>query len=252
MAKVKARLFDDENITDVPAEVKTPSIPGALAALAAAMAAIPDGENLAHRRALPVRMYHEALRDIGIWSNHCLRNRGLFGLDLRGAVWCAQARWLRVLQFGRLQCNDEYIYRGEPWRAAGLDDGAPVINLHIPESGPMTPRACRASMRRMRSFFDRYRAGYEWQGGFCHSWLLDPALREVCDPKSNILAFQKLGICEVDEKVDSDIVFRVFGEKGIAAVRQPNAFQRRVIAALERGVRFHMGKLFIPRADFGR
>ena len=250
----KAAIYDPEAIAAVPEELNKPTADAALSALAAALRAIPDGEARCRRRGYPVRIFHEALADVGVWSRHCRHNTGFHGLAGIGAVWTAESYQIRVAQFGRLQCNLEHIYRGEPvCDAAGravLQAGDNVINLHIPEAGPMTPEACLKSMRRMRRFFEKYRGDYDWKGGFCHSWLLDPALAAFLPKSSNIVRFQELGIRVADAEA-SDIEFRIFGNGGAASVREPNRFQQAIAAALAAGTKFHMGKLFIPREIFG-
>lgn len=251
----KTAIYDPESIATVPEDLNRPTAEAALSALAAALLAVPEGEERCRRLGYPVRIFHEALADVGVWAKHCRRNSGLHGLARIGAVWTAESYRIRVAQFGRLQCNLEHRYHGDPIRdAAGriaLQAGDGVINLHIPEAGPMTPDACLKSMRRMRRFFERCRGDYDWQGGFCHSWMLDPALAAFLPQSSNIMWFQRLGPCVADTE-PSDIEFRIFGSGGAASVREPNRFQQTIASALASGTRFHMGKLFIPREAFGR
>ena len=65
------------------------------------------------------------------------------------------------------------------------DDGAGVLSVHIPETGPLTPAFCDASFARARQIFPAHHTAA------CTSWLLDPQLADVLPADSNIVGFQR-------------------------------------------------------------
>lgn len=133
-----------------------------------------------------------------------------------------------------------------------LSPGDPVINIHIPECGPLNPEACRDSMRRAREFFAKYLPEYPWKAFFCDSWLLDPQLQKILPPESNILAFQR-GAYLIPFPGEADTIFRCFGVKaardGIGTVPLRTSLQHTLVKFLKDGGRFHYGAFFILRAD---
>jgi len=112
---------------------------------------------------------------------------------LHGEPGMAKGWWLahhvtdHLFQLGRLQ-----FQRAASWGDNGpLSKGEPFLDVHIPESGPMSPDACAEAFQQARDFFPRHfpedRAS--WFG--CISWLLDPQLQELLPHGSNILDFQR-------------------------------------------------------------
>ena len=136
-----------------------------------------------------------------------------------------------------------------------LKNGDPVINIHIPESGPLKPAACRDSMLRARDFFAEYLPDYPWKAFFCDSWLLDPQLPSILKPDSNILAFQNLG-CLVPFPGEADTIFRCFGVKGardgVGTVPLRSSLQHTFAQFLKEGHRFHYGAMILLREDLDK
>ncbi|WP_030456689.1 acyltransferase domain-containing protein [Herbidospora cretacea] len=86
--------------------------------------------------------------------------------------------------------------------------GGATLDLHIPETGPMTPEAIDASLDRARAFFPRHFPGETYTAFACGSWLLDPQLREYLPGDSNIVRFQRrfeLEPYEEPEGIDADV-----------------------------------------------
>jgi GNAT-like C-terminal domain/N-acyltransferase N-terminal domain len=152
----------------------------------------PDADTYLHAWALlatlpAVREYHRergigddvswaTLADFGRQLGRCRRMFGHGGL--------ASAGWLTlhfrgiIYQLGRLQFQ----------RAT---EGGPVLHVHIPATGPLTPRACDASFAWARVFFAAHYPTEEYRQAACHSWLLDGQLAEYLPADSNILRFQR-------------------------------------------------------------
>ena len=179
------------------------------------------------RKGFPEEVMLESMTDLKIWLRNSKRNYGVIGL-CQARPWEADIYRGSVIRHGRLQCNCEYYYTREPiCDAEGkvlLIKGDAVINMHIPEDGPMDIDECRKSMERMRVFFEKYRPEYNWKGFLCESWLLDRQLRPMLSENSNIIKFQDLGYY-YDISEYEGTVFRVFGTQEPESVKNPTTVQ---------------------------
>ena len=200
-------------------------------------------------KGIPEEVLLESMTDLGIWLRNAKRNYGVIGLR-QARPWEADVFHGSVIRHGRLECNYEYHYTREPiYDSDGnvlLTKGDAVINMHIPEDGPMDIDECKKSMERMRVFFEEYRPDYNWKGFLCESWLLDSQLRTMLSPDSNIIKFQDMGyrydIAECD-----GTVFRVFGTRDPESIKDPTTLQRNALAFMKAGGKFRSEGLFIPR-----
>ncbi|MEG1979562.1 MAG: hypothetical protein RR060_02495, partial [Victivallaceae bacterium] len=133
-----------------------------------------------------------------------------------------------------------------------LQDNDPVINLHIPENGPLSVSSCAKSVEAMREFFHTKYPEYRFKAFVCFSWLLDGQLHNVLPPESNIIKFQNAGYV-FPFSAGSDAVFRVFGTKaaqnGYQSVPHTSSMQRRLANYLDLGNRFRQGGIFLLNAD---
>lgn len=152
------------------------------------------------RRGIPDEISWATLADLGRHVSRYRRRHGVSGLDSAG--WLSLHFSGGIYALGRLQFNlfrlrtgragPRFWYEpGEP-RAAepGFRPGDPVLGMHIPESGPLDPDACDASIRCARSFFPRYFPDHWFRVITCTSWLLDDQLAGYLPPTSNIVRFQ--------------------------------------------------------------
>lgn len=90
-----------------------------------------------------------------------------------------------------------------------ITQGMPVLNMHIPEVGPLTPESVSESLRMAKEYFGA--KGYANAVAICESWLLDPALQEFGQGAPNIIAFQNRFSLFPWEGDHADTVNRVFG-----------------------------------------
>ena len=90
-----------------------------------------------------------------------------------------------------------------------ITQGMPVLNMHIPEVGPLTDESVAESLRMAKEYFGA--KGYPNAVAICESWLLDPALRECVSAPSNILDYQNRFTLFPWEGDHSDTANRVFG-----------------------------------------
>jgi GNAT-like C-terminal domain len=96
--------------------------------------------------------------------------------EVRGEEPFADVDWIEIVWSGRI---------AELGRLQFEDVGNGVLNVHIPETGPLTPALCDASFARACRIFPDHRTAA------CTSWLLDPGLADVLSAASNIVRFQR-------------------------------------------------------------
>ncbi|MFH1568475.1 MAG: acyltransferase domain-containing protein, partial [Gemmatimonadota bacterium] len=86
--------------------------------------------------------------------------------------------------------NRVLTLRRDAWEVA-LSPDDPVLEVHIPAGGGMTPAACRDSMQRALDFFPRYFPERPFVGFACASWILNPQLETIYRPDSNMVLWQR-------------------------------------------------------------
>lgn len=72
-----------------------------------------------------------------------------------------------------------------------LEKGDPIIRLHIPPTGKMTPELIDKTLDATKEFAAKYFPEYDYKAFACHSWLIDPQLDEILNEESNIVKFRK-------------------------------------------------------------
>lgn len=109
--------------------------------------------------------------------------------------------------FGAFTETDEY-YEGYPvdsWNAIispekkrypksewelYITETDPVISVHIPPSKEFTPENMEKAYADCLRVLEKSFPEYKPKAFYCHSWLMEPQLRDLMKPTSNILAFQ--------------------------------------------------------------
>lgn len=110
---------------------------------------------------------------------------GLFDVEWIERIWSG-----KLSELGRLQFED---------------DGDGVLDIHIPETGPLDQDACDASFVRAREVYPHH------QTAICTSWLLDPLLADVLPADSNIVRFQRrFELVAAEQDADHDVLRFVF------------------------------------------
>ncbi|MFE3523844.1 acyltransferase domain-containing protein [Streptomyces sp. NPDC059161] len=213
-----------------------------------AVAALPDIRAYHRRRGIPEDIARRTLADLGRHIAVHRRRRGIGGLTVPG--WVRLHFRGEIYQLGRLQFQRSRL--GERMcravRAAGLeaDPGDTCLDLHIPDfQGPLTPSACADAIAQAREFFARHYPEERYRVGACHSWLLDPQLRDHLPEHSNILRFQGLfrTAYKDDEPADQDPVGFVFGDPELSVARLPQRtrVERAVVRHLLGGGHWYRG-----------
>ena len=113
-----------------------------------------------------------------IWSN------------IKETLYLGELEWLKfhlqgaLVKLGRVQFK--LTSAPQVFPESGITVPEYMMELHIPDEGPLSPGAMDASIRAADAFFPKDVFRYFT----CCSWLLDPTLKDFLKPGSNILAFQ--------------------------------------------------------------
>ncbi len=103
-------------------------------------------------------------------------------------TWFFRFFEMHTIKLGRFQYERKVF--GHPNYTFGehtVKNGSFVFNIHIPSSGPMTEEARLDSYKQIYQFVKT--PTMPVVPITCTSWLLYPGLREICDPKSNMIGF---------------------------------------------------------------
>ena len=127
--------------------------------------------------------------------------------DLKGELYLGETPWLachmkmRLFRLGSLQfCMGKTSFDAPE---LGVKPGDNVIEIHIPAGTSFDPAECERSIALAKEFFAKYYPDYKYECFTCHSWLLDPELKKLLKPGSNILNFQEM-FSMVDSETHED------------------------------------------------
>jgi hypothetical protein len=168
----------------------------------ASLSLVPHVERLHAERGIEEGVTAATMSDVG---RQVRVHRAIFGhLGMGAIAFVSHSLAGYLVALGRLQFQASSWLFGD---APALRPGDPVLDVHIPESGPLDPDSVDASFARARAFFPRHFPEHEARHATCESWLLDPQLLEDLSPESNIVRFQRRF---VTTPLDFDIPSRIF------------------------------------------
>ena len=72
-----------------------------------------------------------------------------------------------------------------------LQKGDPVLGLHIPPFGRMSPEQIDKTIEEAKIFAKEHFPDYPYKAFTCSSWLMDPQLDEILEADSNIVKFRQ-------------------------------------------------------------
>ena len=202
----------------------TAQVPGSVW-VAAYVTAGPAVADWMSGRGIPTPVIAATLSDIGRHLRLHRRHTGRIGLD--APDWPSVVLSGSMYELGRLQ----FDLKREPdsW----------VLDVHIPDSGPLTPAAVGASFDSAVTFFARHFPDQPIRTAVCESWLLDPYLAEHLPPTSNIVSFARLFTPVGEPRHDEmDAVYFTFGQRSLDNLdRLPrdSSLQRLVLDRLAAG-----------------
>jgi hypothetical protein len=76
------------------------------------------------------------------------------------------------------------------WKIA-LQKGDFVASIHLPRNASITKEDTDKFFADTKEFLRKYFPDYDYKAIVCGSWLIDPALKEILKPTSNIIDFQE-------------------------------------------------------------
>ncbi|MBC9715848.1 DUF5596 domain-containing protein [Streptomyces sp. TRM66268-LWL] len=200
-------------------------------------------------RGIPDEVNRATFADLGAKMTTYRLAHGTGGFDRQ--TWIVRHLRGTLHRLGRLQFElrtyDSASWEADGPPADGPGEGAPVLDVHIAADGPLTPAACEDSLAAARPFMGRHHPEHAAEFATCHSWLLDPALRDHLKPDANILAFQRLFTPHGDLPVcDEDVLEFVFhtrpGTTSTQGLPRANSLQRALLDHLDSGGHWHMGR----------
>jgi len=170
----------------------------------------------------------DTLSDIVVWAENQYLVHGTVGLSDAG--WLEGHLEGKLFRLGRLQFKmEQAICSDEKY---DLNEGDPVLEIHIPQGEPMNMDDVHASYRRAKEFFTIYFPEYDYKYFVCGSWLLDHHFKDFLKESSNILKFAK-EFDVIHWAPSNDAMRRLFElnpNKG-----PENSFQRNVRTFVENG-----------------
>ena len=93
-----------------------------------------------------------------------------------------------------------------------LAEGDPILEIHIPEDGPMGFDTCGDSLRQATEFFPKYFPDRPFKAVCCTSWFLDPTYQRLLSPNANIPRFQReCYLFPLDSRGKHSGLDRIFG-----------------------------------------
>ncbi|MCX5420053.1 acyltransferase domain-containing protein [Streptomyces sp. NBC_00078] len=217
------------------------------------VAALPYTRAYHRARGVPDDVSRRTLADLG--RNMAVHRRRHGRAGVQAPWWLTHHFRGELYQLGRLQF--ERAKHGQRTSrvlaSAGLDvaPGMPCLNIHIPDYlGPLSPAACERSLALAGEFFTRYYPEEKYRAALCHSWLLDPQLREYLPAGSNIVRFQeRFRVAREDrEAADTEPVQFVFGDPALPIESLPRrtAVERAVGDHLRAGGHWYIGHGWFP------
>ncbi|WP_447036751.1 acyltransferase domain-containing protein [Streptomyces sp. DSM 118878] len=191
------------------------------------VAALPHVRAYHRARGIPDDVSRRTLADLGRHLAVHRRARGGRGLLVPG--WPGLHFRGELYQLGRLQFQRAVLGErtGGATAAAGhgAGPGDPCLDLHITDfRGALSPDACDRSLDMARQFFARHFPEEQYETAVCHSWLLDPQLKEYLPADSNIVRFQerfRLAGGYGREPQDGDPIAFVFGDRDLPVAELP-------------------------------
>jgi hypothetical protein len=216
-----------------------PPLPGRLVYAYVFLAVLPRVREWQKLRGVPDDVGWATFADLGRQMAVHRRIHGTAGLE--DGDWLAFHFRGALYALGRLQFNRGRTEKSaERLRAAGapVQRGDFVLDVHIPEGGPLTPEACDASFAAVRRFFARHFPEEPYRVATCRSWLLDEQLAGYLGPDSNIVRFQRrFRLAPAGREADADVFGFVFGRRAVSLddVPQRTRLERAIVAHLRAG-----------------
>jgi len=135
-----------------------------------------------------------------------------------------------------------------------MEKGVPVLGLHIPVGGGMSPEKCADSFRQAFAFFRRFFPSPAPRAIICASWMFSPILEQILPADSNLTSFMReLYLCPNNYR-GNDALWFIFLQKpfDLATAPRETSLQRAVISYLQAGNIWYNGLMFFMADDLDR
>lgn len=137
-----------------------------------------------------------------------------------------------------------------------LTPGDPILDIHIPESGPMNFDRCGESIHQALDFFPRYFPKTAPAVAFhCSTWFFDFQFQKILPPTSNMVRFQREFYLFPLFSSDRDAFRRVFGSPpdDLTTAPRNTTLQRAILDFTLAGNRLRCagGFLLLPGMQWG-
>ena len=205
--------------------------------------AIPLLQRLYEMRAVPVELMWDTMIDLKCKFTEEHDMSGIWGTG--AMAWYMRVFTLRIIKLGRL----EFEPIGYKWETPyhGIRKGDPVMNMHIPSTGPMRIEDVLDSFKRAYRFF-----GYtEPMPVVAASWLVyPPVCEQVMKPGSNLRNFYELfDVVESYEDPDNKNFWRIFNMEWAPGVLDQvpldTSLRRNLHAFMKPGVNMGVGRCML-------
>ena len=154
---------------------------------------------------IPENILLDTLDDLRIYTEEWSTVKG--ELCLGETEWLKRHMNLGIFRLGRLQFAFGNCAADFP--TLGVKRGEPILEIHIPALGKLTPEDCNKSIAAAKEFFKKYFPSYDYKAFTCHSWLLDETLRKYLPDESNIIKFADM-FTRTDSEESSELLRYVF------------------------------------------
>lgn len=253
LVRCHQNLFADP---DPEVSAAPPDWPGAPAALGSSgryfyvhlfVLALPLALERQRRIGIPDDVVAATFADLGAKLTSYRLAHGTGGFDRQR--WIVRHFRGTLHRLGRLQFErgllDADACGGDAAATGGPAHGDRILQVHIPEDGPLSRSACDASFAVAREFYARHFPGVRHRHATCSSWLLDRQLAGRLPEGSNILAFQRRFEAFGARPVcDDDVLEFVFhappGTAGLHRLPQETTLQRSLVRHLRAGGHWRM------------
>ena len=91
-------------------------------------------------------------------------------------------------EYGRVTRARRCVLPKAQWHSI-LRGGDPVVGLHIPPGGGLTPTAVEESLAEAERILAAYYPDYDYRGFLCDSWLMDRQLVDLMGKEANVSQF---------------------------------------------------------------
>ena len=158
-----------------------------------------------------------------------------------------------ILPTGKADRNT--ITLGLPEWKPILVSGDPILEIHIPEDGPMDFDACGKCLAEIARDFKTYFPDKSFDAFVCGSWLLDPQFQDGMGASSNICRFQReCYLYPIGPGDGRSGFFRLFTSDDIATLPWDTTMRRTYLDLLDNGGLWRGGgmMLFPDDLDWGK